>query len=76
MQALRSVHKGQAYLASTVDVSKMIPKLEETKVVRDFSDVFLEDLCGIPPNRDVQFAIDLVLGTASISKAPYKNGTY
>jgi hypothetical protein len=40
-------------------------------VVRDFPDVFLEELPGMPPEREVEFVIDLLPGTAPISKRPY-----
>jgi hypothetical protein len=42
------------------------------RVVRDFSDVFPEELPGMPPDREVEFVIDLLPGTAPISKWPYK----
>jgi predicted aspartyl protease len=42
------------------------------RVVRDFPDVFPEELPEMPPDREVEFAIDLLLGTAPISKRPYK----
>nr|GEW52714.1 hypothetical protein [Tanacetum cinerariifolium] len=45
---------------------------ETHPVVRDFSDVFSEELSGIPPERKVKFDIELVLGTQPISKAPYR----
>ena len=41
-------------------------------MVRDFPDVFLEELPGMPPYREVEFVIDLLPGTAPISKRPYK----
>jgi hypothetical protein len=41
-------------------------------VVRDFPDVFPEDLPGMPPDREVEFVIDLLPRTAPISKWPYK----
>nr|GEX27924.1 hypothetical protein VITISV_025813 [Tanacetum cinerariifolium] len=41
-------------------------------VVWDFSDVFLKELSGITPEREVEFGIILVLGTQPISKAPYR----
>jgi hypothetical protein len=41
-------------------------------VVREFPDVFPEELPGMPPDRDVEFVIDLLPGTAPISKRPYK----
>jgi hypothetical protein len=40
-------------------------------VVRDFPDVFLEELPRMPPDREVEFVIDLLPGTAPISKRPY-----
>jgi hypothetical protein len=39
-------------------------------VVNEFSDVFPEELPGMPPDRDIKFVIDLVLGTAPIYKRP------
>jgi predicted aspartyl protease len=41
-------------------------------VVRDFPDVFPEELLGMPPDREVEFVIDLLPGTAPISKRPYR----
>uniref|UniRef100_A0A2N9I7U4 RNA-directed DNA polymerase n=1 Tax=Fagus sylvatica TaxID=28930 RepID=A0A2N9I7U4_FAGSY len=47
-------------------------RIEDIPVVREFPDVFPEDLPGLPPDREVEFSIDLVPGTAPISKAPYR----
>jgi hypothetical protein len=41
-------------------------------VVRNFPNVFPEELPWMPPDREVEFVIDLLLGTAPISKRPYK----
>jgi hypothetical protein len=41
-------------------------------VVREFSDVFLEELPRMPPDREVEFVIDLLPGIAPISKRPYR----
>ena len=41
-------------------------------VVCEFPDVFLDELPGLPPDRDVEFKIELVLGTAPISRRPYR----
>ena len=46
--------------------------LEDIHVVREFSDVFPDDLPGMPPERAIEFKIELQPGTAPISKAPYK----
>ena len=40
--------------------------------MREFPDVFPEDLLGLPPDREVEFSIDLIPSTAPISKAPYR----
>jgi hypothetical protein len=47
-------------------------RLEDIRVVREFSDVFLDDLLGMPPERAIEFKIELQPGTAPISEAPYK----
>jgi hypothetical protein len=44
---------------------------DNIRVVRDFPDVFLEELPGMPPDREVEFVIDLLPGTTPISKCPY-----
>jgi len=44
----------------------------EIPVVKDFSDVFPEDVPGLPPSREIEFSIDLVPGAGPISIAPYR----
>jgi hypothetical protein len=46
--------------------------LEDIKVVCEYPDVIPEDLLGMPPDREIEFSIDLLLGTAPISKRPYR----
>ncbi|WVZ51775.1 hypothetical protein U9M48_002886 [Paspalum notatum var. saurae] len=46
--------------------------IKKISVVSDFPDVFSEELPGLPPDRDVEFAIELVPGTAPVSKRPYR----
>jgi len=41
-------------------------------VVQEFPEVFPDDTTDLPPEREVEFAIDLVLGTSPISIAPYR----
>ncbi|GKF74306.1 hypothetical protein Tco_0220638, partial [Tanacetum coccineum] len=45
---------------------------EDVPIVRDFPEVFPEDLPGLPPNRQVEFQIDLVPGAAPVARAPYR----
>jgi hypothetical protein len=40
--------------------------------VKEYPDVFPEELPGLPPNRDIEFAINLAPGTAPIAKRPYR----
>jgi hypothetical protein len=46
--------------------------LEDIGVVNEFPDVFPEHLLGMPPDRDIEFSIELIPGTAPISKRPYR----
>ncbi|GJV83095.1 putative reverse transcriptase domain-containing protein [Tanacetum coccineum] len=48
------------------------PKLSDISVVREFEDVFPEDLSGLPPQRQVEFRIDLVPGVTPVVKSPYR----
>jgi hypothetical protein len=47
-------------------------KLEDIHVVCEFSDIFPNDLPGMPPERAIEFKIELQPGTTPIAKAPYK----
>ncbi|GJU49773.1 putative reverse transcriptase domain-containing protein [Tanacetum coccineum] len=47
-------------------------RLEDVPIVREFPEVFLEDLPGLPPARQVKFQIDLVPGDAPVVRAPYR----
>jgi hypothetical protein len=55
----------------TVDSSEEDP-LEIIKVVSEFRDVFPKDLPGMPPERKVEFVIELLPGTAPIFKRAYR----
>ncbi|XP_039134254.1 uncharacterized protein LOC120271646 [Dioscorea cayenensis subsp. rotundata] len=60
------------FLATVVDEKLEGPMLQDIPLVSEFHDVFPEDLPGLPPDREVEFVIDLVPGTSHISKAPYR----
>ncbi|GJR17068.1 putative reverse transcriptase domain-containing protein [Tanacetum coccineum] len=47
-------------------------RIEDVPVVRDFPEVFPEDLPGLPPTRQVEFHIELIPGTAPVARAPYR----
>ena len=46
--------------------------IEELQVVREFPEVFPDEIPEVPPEREVKFAIDLVPGTRPVSMAPYR----
>ena len=62
----------KVYLAHVVDTRSDEVRLENVPVVREFLDVFHDDLPGLPPERETDFPIDLVPGTAPISLPPYR----
>ena len=46
--------------------------VDEIPVIREFTDVFPYDITGLPPDREVEFTIDLIPGTKPISIPPYR----
>ena len=63
------------YLVSTLPVvahTEASPNLASIPMVCEFPDVFPEDLPRLPPDRDVEFSIELEPGTAPISRCPYR----
>ena len=71
--AFHLIKKGcEAYLANVVDVSKVSPGVMDVPVVKEFVDVFPEDLPGLPPHRETDFEIETIPGVAPISIAPYR----
>ncbi|GJT06728.1 putative reverse transcriptase domain-containing protein [Tanacetum coccineum] len=55
----------------TGDKSKK-KQLQDVPIVKNFPEVFPEDLPGLPPTRQVEFHIDLVPGAAPVARAPYR----
>ena len=73
MQARRLLRKGcEAFLSLVLDSKRGQIELENILVVKDFPDVFPEELPGIPPEREVDLSIEILLGTIPTSRAPYK----
>ncbi|GJY11301.1 putative RNA-directed DNA polymerase, eukaryota, reverse transcriptase zinc-binding domain protein [Tanacetum coccineum] len=59
-------------LASIKDTSLDGPRLETHLVVQNFPHVFPDELPGLPPEREVEFTIELIPGAQPISKSPYR----
>ena len=69
MAARRMLRKGcRGYLAYVVEIGKEGTMVEEIPVVREFPD----DISRLPPEREVEFTIDLIPGTEPISIPPYR----
>ncbi|KAL8108000.1 hypothetical protein AgCh_024428 [Apium graveolens] len=50
----------EAYLAHVVDTKKETPTLDEIPIVREYPDIFPEELPGLPPDREIEFSIYLI----------------
>ena len=73
MTASKMLQKGcQGYLEFVVDRKQEGTRLEDIPIVKEFPNVFLDDISGLPPDREVEFTIDLIQGTKSISIPPYR----
>ena len=73
MQARRSLRKGcEAFLALVLDSKRGQVNLENIPVIKEFPDVFLEELPGLPLEREVDMSIEVIQGTTPISRAPYR----
>ncbi|CAH1450892.1 unnamed protein product [Lactuca virosa] len=73
IKAQKYLHKkNYAFLAHVMNKTKEEVDIKDIPVACDFPDVFPEDLPGIPPERQVEFRIDLVPGATLIAKSPYR----
>lgn len=60
------------YLASIVDLQGEELSLDKIRIAHEYRDVFPDDLPRLPLGREIKFGINLIPGTTSISKAPYR----
>ena len=73
MTAWKMLWKGyQGYLAFVVDGRQERTRLEDIPIVKEFPDVFPDDISGLPSDRAIEFVIELVPGTEPISIPPYR----
>ena len=71
-QGRMSVNAYEAKFRTLSRYATQVPSIESVSVVREFLDVFPADLPGMPPDRDIDFCIDLEPGTRPISIPPYR----
>ncbi|GJT99380.1 putative reverse transcriptase domain-containing protein [Tanacetum coccineum] len=73
IKAQKYIEKGcELFLAQVTEQESKKKRLEDVPVIRDFPEVFPEDLPGLPPPRQVEFRIDLIPGAAPVARAPYR----
>ena len=73
MVAQRMLRKGcQGYLAYVVETENEGTLVDEIPVVIEFPNVFPNDIASLPPDREVEFTIDLIPGIEPISIPPYR----
>ena len=73
MQARCFLRKGcETFLALVPDSNRGQVNIENMPVIKEFLDVFPEELPGLPPEREVDLSIEIVQGMTPISRAPYR----
>ncbi|KAI3778829.1 hypothetical protein L2E82_08214 [Cichorium intybus] len=72
-KARRCIRKGcVSFLAYVIIEDKVKQTYKDIEVVKEFPEVFPDELPGLPPERQVEFRIDLVPGASPIARAPYR----
>ncbi|KAI3811029.1 hypothetical protein L1987_20744 [Smallanthus sonchifolius] len=61
-----------AFMAHIVQKDVKKKSIQDIPIIRDFPEVFPEDLSGLPPVRQVEFRIDLMPGANPVARAPYR----
>ncbi|GJW33554.1 putative reverse transcriptase domain-containing protein [Tanacetum coccineum] len=72
IKAQKYIEKGcELFLAQVTEQESKEKRLEDVPVIRDFPEVFPDELPGLPPPRQVEFRIDLIPDAAPVARAPY-----
>ncbi|GJX11461.1 putative reverse transcriptase domain-containing protein [Tanacetum coccineum] len=73
IKASKYIERGhQLFVAHVTEKEPKEKRLEDVPVIRDFPEVFPDDLPGLPPPRQVEFKIELVPGAAPVARSPYR----
>nr|GEX72429.1 reverse transcriptase domain-containing protein [Tanacetum cinerariifolium] len=73
IKARKYIEKGcHLFLSHITEKEKSEKRLKDVLVIRDFLEIFSDDLSGLPLPRQVKFKIDLVPGVAPIARTPYR----
>ncbi|GKF31082.1 putative reverse transcriptase domain-containing protein [Tanacetum coccineum] len=62
----------ELFLAQVTEQESKEKRLEDVPIIRDFPEVFPDELPGLPPPRQVEFRIDRIPGVAPVARAPYR----
>ncbi|GJT21501.1 putative reverse transcriptase domain-containing protein [Tanacetum coccineum] len=77
IKAYKYVERGcYLFFTHVMDYKSKEKGMKDVPVIHDFSEVFPEELPGLPPSRQVEFQIDLVPGAAPVIRAPYRLAPY
>ncbi|KAA3474134.1 DNA/RNA polymerases superfamily protein [Gossypium australe] len=73
LKAVKMVRKGcEAFVVHVCALEAKESSVRNVQTVKEFADVFPEELPGLPPDHEVEFGIDLLPGTVPVSIAPYR----
>ncbi|GKA26958.1 putative reverse transcriptase domain-containing protein [Tanacetum coccineum] len=73
IKARKYIERGcHLFVAHVTEKEPKEKRLEDVPIIRDFPEVFPDDLPGLPPPRQVEFRIELVPGAAPVARAPYR----
>ncbi|GJZ67953.1 hypothetical protein Tco_0631193 [Tanacetum coccineum] len=73
IKARKYIERGsQLFLAQCQERTSTKKTLQDVSVIRNFPEVFPDDLPGLPPPRQVEFRIELVPGATLVTRAPYR----
>ncbi|XP_071689328.1 uncharacterized protein [Rutidosis leptorrhynchoides] len=73
MKPKKSLAKGcDSFLAYVINVKKEKKSVNDIPIVSEFPEVFPDELPGLPPVREVEYKIELLLGSTPVAKAPYR----
>ncbi|KAJ0531230.1 putative nucleotidyltransferase, Ribonuclease H [Helianthus annuus] len=72
LKASRCLNRGCVIYMALVIIEEPKPKIEDLPVISEYPEVFPEELPGLPPDRQVEFRIDIIPGAAPITRAPYR----
>ncbi|MGD3380905.1 hypothetical protein QT467_22400, partial [Xanthomonas citri pv. citri] len=73
VDAKRLLKEGSSgFLAYLINQPKDKAKIEEVEVVKEFFEVFPDELISVPPDREIEFVIETLPGVTPISQTPYR----